>query len=196
MSNNIVIPGEDYARETYYGGYRTRTFSQIFPTEKDFETAYDKNRLKRYMTEDLTLDMIYYMLYAHYGNSHICNSDEDQFKYYLYTLIFQYGPGTSKRLQIQNRLIQMTEDEMLKGSKAIYNHAFNPNTAPSTSSLEELLTINDQNVTNYQRAYMDAAGNVLSILEENFLDAFIHKFKILFNKVTAPDYPLLYQTEV
>lgn len=193
--NNYIIPGEAHAAASYYGGYRTRTFSQIFPTVADFIMAYENSQLKRTMTKDLTLDMIYYMLYAHYGNSHICNSDENQFKYYLYTLIFQYGPGTSKRLEIQNRLIQMTETEMLKGSKAIYNHAFNPNTAPSTSSLDELLTINDQNVTNYQRAYMDAAANVMGILEENFLDAFIHKFKILFIKVTAPDYPLLYETE-
>ena len=194
--SNLVIPGSENVAASYYGGYRSRTFSQIFPDVNTFLDTYENSQLKRVMTKDLTLETIYYMLYAHYANSHICSSDENQFKYYLLTLIYQYGPGTSKRLQIQNRLIQMTDEEMLRGSKAIYNHAFNPNTAPTTSSLEELPTINDQNVTNYQRAYMDAAANVMGILEENFLDAFIHKFKILFIKVTAPDYPLLYETEV
>lgn len=208
MNDYIIFGDESFGIcDTYYGGYRTRTFSDIFPSPEDFIEEYKSNALYidfEYSSVDeqgeeikgLTLLQLYAMLYAHYGNSHISYSDENQFRYYLYSIIFQYGPTASKKLYVQNKLRSLSDDKLMLGSRAIYNHAFNPSTAPSTSTLEELLHINDQNTTNYVKSQMEGYANLLALLEEDVIDEFIHKFKRLFIKVLAPDYPLLYTTEV
>lgn len=197
--NNYFIGGEGCGRASYYGGYRTRTFADIFPSYEDFADAYTASALKIEFSAEgqpgLSLPQLFYMLYAHYGNSHIAYSDENQFIYYMWSIIYQYGPTVIKKREIQDRLRALSEEELRKGGKAIYNHSFNPSTEPSTSTLEELLTINDQNTTNYLKSHMDAYANLLALLEEDVVDDFIHKFRRLFIKVLAPDYPLLYTTE-
>jgi hypothetical protein len=179
---------------TYYGSYRTRTFADIFPTYDDFYREYTESKLNIDLGEGFTLDQLYYMLYAHYGNSHISYSDEHQFKYYLYTIIFQYGPTASKERYIQNQLRALSDEELTIGGKAIYNHSYNPSTAPSTATLEELTTINDQNTTNYKKSKMEGYAMLIDLLKRDVLDEFIHKFARLFIRVAAPDHPLLYTT--
>lgn len=185
---------------SYYGGYRTRTFANIFPSFEEFETAYLNSKLVIPFSQEgengLTLSQLYYMLYAHYGNSHIAYSDENQFKYYLYTLIYQYGPTVIRKREIRDRLLKMSEAELIAGGKAIYNNALNPSTAPSTSTLEELLTINSQNTTNYLKSPVEGLTAFLDLIEDDPIDAFIHRFRQLFIQVLSPDYPLLYATEV
>lgn len=200
--NDYVIFGDDgaFAGQSYYGGYRTRTFANIFPSFEEFEEAYNESPLKIAFSAEgesgLSLAQLFYMLYAHYGNSHIAYSDENQFVYYLWSIIYQYGPTTIKKREIQDKLRALSDDELRIGSKVIRNHSFNPSTAPSTSTMEELLTINAQNTDNQKKSVMDGYANLLALLEEDVVDEFIHKFKRLFIKITAPDYPLLYTTEV
>lgn len=180
--------------DTYYGTYRTRTFAEIFPSFEEFQKEYTESKLAVDMGEGLSLAQLYYMLYAHYGNSHISYSDEHQFKYYLYTIIFQYGPTAAKERDIQNKLRGLSDEDLTLGGKAIYNHSYNPSTAPSTSTLEELLTINDQNTTNYKKSKMEGYAALLSLLKRDVLDEFIHRFARLFIRVAAADQPLLYTT--
>lgn len=185
---------------SYYGGYRTRTLAQIWPTFDEFKEAYSKSALAIEFTPEgengLTMSQLYYMLYAHYGNSHIAYSDENQFKYYLYTLIYQYGPTVIRKREIRGRLLSLSDDELTAGGKAIYNSALNPSTAPSTSTLDELLTINSQNTTNYKKSTVEGLTTFLNLIEDDPVDAFVHRFRQLFIQVLSPDYPLLYTTEV
>lgn len=186
---------------SYYGSYRTRTFADIFPdvdtfTEGFSESPFNENDIGVIANLSTLLPKIYYMLYAHYGNSHIAYSDENQFKYYLWTLLYQYGPAVAKERYIQEQLIMMSDDELVVGGKAIYNHSYNPSTEPSTNTLEELTTINDQNTTNYKKSKLEGYANLMAVLKKDVLDEFIHRFARLFIKITAPDYPLLYETEV
>ena len=196
---------DNFAELSYYGGYRSRTFSQIFPSFDIFETVYSASDLRvPFSTETaedgrvigLTLKQLYYMLYAHYGNSHIAYSDENQFIYYLLSIIYQYGPTVIREREIQDKLRGLSDAELTMGGKAIYNHAFNPSTAPSTQTLEELLTINDQNTTNYKKSLMEGYATLSALLKKDVVDEFIHRFKQLFIQVAAPDYPLLYTSEV
>ena len=182
--------------DTYYGGFRTRTFADIFPSFEDFETEYTQTSLKIEFNEYLSLEHLYYMLYAHYGNSHISFSDENQFKYYLYSIIYQHGPSIIKRREIQIKLTQLSDDELRVGGQAIYNHAYNPSTEPVMQYAEGLPFINDQNVTNHKRSHVEGLAYLNDILTRDLVDDFIHKFKRLFIQVLAPDYPLLYTTEV
>lgn len=183
---------------TYYGGFRTRTFADIFPDINAFESSQENCPIAIDLSDSGALDTptLYYMLYAKYGNSHISYSDENQFEYALWTIVKQYGVACSKRLDVQQKLVSMSDDELVKGGKAIYNHAFNPNTNPSTSTLEELLTINDQNTTNYKKSKLEGYSILLALLETDVIGEFLSKFRPLFLTVVAADYPLLYETTI
>lgn len=66
--------------DTYYGGFRTRTFADIFPDFETFSGYYDFTGFNADLRMDNThndLNTIYYLLYARYGNSHISYSDEN-----------------------------------------------------------------------------------------------------------------------
>lgn len=187
---------------SYYGEFRTRTFANIFPSFDEFKTAYDESPLKIEFSDEndndapgLTLAQFYYIMYAHYGNSHIAYSDENQFKYYMWSLMYQYGPTAIRKREVQDKLRAIKDQDLTVGGKAIYNHSFNPSTAPSTSTLEELTTINDQNTTNYKKSELEGYASLMAILDTDVVDEFIHRFKQLFIKVLAPDYPLYYITE-
>jgi hypothetical protein len=179
---------------SYYGSYRTRTFSDIFPNLDEFWIKYNEVLIPQKINED-SVTTLYYLLYAKYGNSHIASSDENQFLYALFSTIFMYGPTWEKRLDIQDKLRALSEEDIVRGSKAIHNHAYNPGTAPSTDTLDELLAINDQNTTQYKKSKLEAYALLMSIIQTDVTADFISKFKNLFIVVLAPDYPLLYETE-
>lgn len=182
---------------SYYGNFRTRKFTDIIPDLDTFLTLADSVEIKVPFANPETMNLVYYLLYARYGNSHIANYlDENQFIYSLFSTLFMYGPTWEKRLDIQSKLRALTEDDIIKGTKSIYNHSFNPSTAPSTSTLEELTTINDQNTSNIKRGKVEAYSMLYSILETDVSEDFINEFKKLFIIITAPDYPLYYVTDL
>lgn len=189
--------------KTDYQSFRTRTFSDIFtPDEEDKLAGRTESVdvfLNYYSTigitpiiKNATATNLFYLLYAYYGNSHIASSDEHQFLYRLFSIVFMYGPTWEKRLDIQASLRALTDDDILQGAKHIYNHAYNPGTAPATGDLEELEAINEQNTQNYKRSKLDAYGALWDLLSLDVTKAFLDKFKDLFIKVIASGKPLLY----
>ena len=178
---------------SYYGNYRTRTFSDIYPDSTEFIADY-KTLFPDTMA-DSDLERAYNLLLGRYMNSHIVNSDENQFKIKMFGIMFGYGPTWAKKIEIQAKLRNLSESEIVAGSKAIYNHANNPSTIPSTASLEELLEIDDQNTTTYKKSKLEAYGTLWEILNNDVTSAFLNKFKVLFIVIAQPDYPLWYVTE-
>ena len=176
---------------SYYGDYRTRTFSEIYPDLNEFIADYNKIFPNTMNESDLV--SLYYLLMSRYMNSHIINSDENQFKIKLTSVIFSYGPTWAKRLEIQSKLRNLSESDLITGSKAIHNHSYNPSTAPSTSSTEELLTIDDQNTTTYKKSKLEAYALLWQILNNDVTSAFVNKFSKLFIQIAQPDYPLWYE---
>lgn len=194
--SNFYIPGGECLCDTYYGGYRTRTFSNIFPSYTEFEKQYNENPLKVELPAAFSLERIYYMLYARYGNSHVSFSDENQFIYNVFGLIFQYGQTAAKRAEIQEKIRALGPDELTAGSFAMYNFAANPDTAPTVAAETELNFISTQNTTRYKKSPLEGYANLLSLLETDVIEEFLGKFRRLFIRVLAADYPLTYATEV
>ena len=178
-----------------YGNYRTRSFSDIYGTVTVFLTDYTECGIPVTISTEYATTL-YYLLYSRYGNSHIAASDENRFKYQLCSYIYQYGPAWQKRQEIQTKLRSMTDDELMDAGKAINNHGYNPGTAPSTSSLEELLAINDQTTSHSRRGKLDAYNNLMSLLITDVTGDFLDKFKPLFIKIVAPRLPLWYATNL
>lgn len=181
----------DYA--TLYGNFRTRTFTDIFDSFEKFKEAYTSNGIPTTLDDD-TLTTLYYLLYARYGNSHIASSDENQFKYKVFSTIFMYGPAWKQRLAIQTKLntMDLDGDEIIRGATAIYNSALNPETAPTTQTLEELNFINGQNVTKYKRSKIDGYAALFELIKTDVTEQFIGMFKKLFITIVEPELPLWY----
>lgn len=147
-------------------------------------------------SEPDNVSLVFYLLYARYGNNPIANRDINQWKYKIFSIMFQYGPTWEKRLDIQDKLRSLTEDDLIKGTKMVYNHAFNPSTTPSTSSLDELNYINDQSTSGSKKSKMDAYMQLWELLDNDVTEDFLRKFKICFKTFVSSEQPLLYVTDL
>lgn len=181
--------------DSVYGNYRTRKFADIWPSADAFIQDYQASAIpQKLKVADATT--LYYLLYARYGNSSIANSDENQFKYKIFSTIYIGGATWAKKQEIQDKLREMTEDEILAGTKAIYNHAFNPQTAPTTDTVDELEYINEQNTTKYKKSKLDGYALLWAILNDGVTETFLREFRYHFLVVVEPQLPLWYVTDI
>ena len=181
--------------DTVYGNYRTRKFADIWPSADAFIQDYQASAIpQKLKVADATT--LYYLLYARYGNSSIANSDENQFKYKIFSTIYIGGATWAKKQEIQDKLREMTEDEILAGTKAINNHAYNPQTAPTTDTVEELEYINEQNTTKYKKSKLDGYALLWAILNDGVTETFLREFRYHFLVVVEPQLPLWYVTDI
>lgn len=190
-----------------YGNFRTRKFTDIWPQFETFKADYDKNGVGQPLN-DQSIQTLYYLLYARYGNSHILSSDENQFKYKVWSKIFMYGPTWTKRLELQERLRNMSEDELTIGGRSLVNHSSNPSqpifatdtqnqvVAQGTDSDTELATINNQNVAKFRKGKLDAYAILSQLLETDVTDYFLSTFSELFIKFCQPYEPLWYTEDM
>lgn len=187
MWNNMMMAN-------LYGNFRTRTLSQILPTYNDFETIFDDSPFAGSIS-DKGLKMTYYLLMAEYANSAIASSDEDRFKLQVCSLIFQYGPAWETKLQIQEKIKNLKEDEILRGSEATYNQAAHPGNEPSVSSDEIIQGIDNQTRQIYKKSKMEAYMIQYESVKDNMTKSYISRFKDLFLKIVQPELPLWYESE-
>ena len=181
--------------DSVYGNYRTRKFADIWPSADAFIQDYQASAIpQKLKVADATT--LYYLLYARYGNSSIANSDENQFKYKIFSTIYIGGATWAKKQEIQDKLREMTEDEILAGTKAINNHAYNPQTAPTTDTVEELEYINEQNTTKYKKSKLDGYALLWAILNDGVTETFLREFRYHFLVVVEPQLPLWYVTDI
>lgn len=171
--------------------YTTMIFTDVYGDVASFVNDFNNIGIPPSIKEESAITL-YYLLIGRYGNNPIANRDVNQFKVKLFSIVFANCPAWEKRLSIQRRLIDISEDEMLKGAKIIYNHAYNPSTEPTTLSTEELNYINDQNTNKTSKALLDAYGQLWDLISTDVTTAMLTKFEVCFKKVVAPERPLLY----
>lgn len=189
----------------------TRTFSNIFPSFKPFQDAWNNSIFSKQavaLTQPIpenpsnapaNLELIYQLLLSKYANSHVSSEDESRFTLDLMATVFQYGPAFIKRLEIQHTLHEMdlTSDDFLRGSAQIYNQSFNPSEDPATDVMTPLSTINQQNVNIQKRDKFKALAILEELLRTDVVSDFIYRFKPLFKHDTVLYEPTLYyETEV
>lgn len=186
-----------------YIQYSTKTFSQVWPSASDFNddwTAYlaafaPVNGSPFIDADGEIVPQVFYLLYARYGNNPIANMDEQQWKYKIFSTVFAYGPTWERKLGVQATLRGLTEDQLLEGAKGIFNHSYNPSTAPTTDTMDELTTVNEQTVNKTKRARVDAYGALWEILRANPTEDFLRQFKPCFKVYVGYEWPAVYVEE-
>lgn len=97
-----------------YPKYENSTFSDVWDEANKFLADIANSPFSSAITT-ANQTLLYYLLYAKYGNSPIANRDETQFKYKVFSTIFEYGPTWEKRLDIQKTLRDMSLQDILAG---------------------------------------------------------------------------------
>lgn len=174
--------------------YNTYLFREIFESDADFLEQYKDSPLPKLLT-DGEITTLYWLLFAKYANNPIANYDVDQFKIKMYSIIFQFGPTWAKKLEIQQRLREMTEEEIMKAGEIISNHALNPDTLPSMDVDRPLEYVNEQQRSHTKRSKIDAYANLWAILKNDVSSTFLNKFKPLFKIFAMPDISDIYVSE-
>jgi hypothetical protein len=180
------------------GNFINFTFSDVFSNADEFKAEYETSMLASSISKikPESVDILYYLLYARYGNSVVASFDENQFKYKVFSIIFQYGPSWERRLEAQKVIRELSEEDIIKGTKRINNKSYNPSTAPTTDTLEELTTINEQYTDGWKKSKLEGYASLLALLDTDVTEEFISKFKKLFITIVEPNLPLWYETEV
>lgn len=180
-----------------YGNFRQKKFDDIWDEAEDFVSDYTSSGLcpaVNKITND-SATTLFYLLYARYGNSVIASSDEQQFKFKVFSIIFQYGATWEKNLAVQYRLRNLQEADLIDGAKQINNHSFNPSTAPAIDAFSPLTTVNEQTGTKYTKGILDGYAMLQALLDTDVTGEFLDRFKKLFLTIVEPELPLWYITE-
>lgn len=217
--------------------YDTKLFCEIWESSDDFITDYKNQDQDHFVNQvpttisDTNALMTYLLLFSKYGNNPIANYDVTQFKNKIFTTIWQYGPAWEKRLSMQADIRNLTLQEIQAGTSTswssegeqsqtnegsdstINNHAYNPSSAPTTQTTNELDYIDQQNVAKgtdsrtitgsdskttgqtVTKSKMDAYGQLWELVATDVTAEYINKFKKCFKQFVAPERSLIYVTE-
>lgn len=193
---------------TYFQNFDNVTFSEVWSEPKTFLQDYKACGLPstytvedgsvHYYVSDEDLILIWTLLIGRFADSTIKPYNTyGAFKIRFMSRIWQYAPSWKKELDIQNRLRAMSFEEgsqLFEGSKAIYNSAVNPGTAPSTNTSEELSYINAQNVTKYRKSKLEGLAVLTEMLKRDVTEKFLARFDDLFKNIIYTGRDLKYLT--
>ena len=93
--------------------YDTQLMTDVWESVNDFCYDYQHVGIPTTISVNPSAMTLYYLLYARYGNNPIANRDVNQFKYKIFSTIFQYGPTWEKRLDIQKALREMQLSDLI-----------------------------------------------------------------------------------
>ena len=127
--------------------YDTKLMTEIWDSAEDFVYDYKHVGIPTSITDEHATTL-YYLLYARYGNNPIANYDEEQFKYKVFSVIFQYGPTWEKRFAVQEtlrglQLSDLVDDGSL--SELFESEGSNSQTASGTSGNTRTLNTQEAN---------------------------------------------------
>ena len=143
-------------------------------------------------TSNANMTTLYFLLLARYASDHIRSDYPEQWRLKIMSTVFMYGPTWKKELDIQDAVRALTDDEIVKGSAAIYNNAQNPDGAPTTMTWDTLQGINAQNVTLHKRGKLEAYAMLDSLIKTDVTKGFVDRFAKYFDQMLSPQKPLYY----
>lgn len=160
----------------------TYTFEELFESSDKFLEEFKASGFNTEISDD-KVKVLYLHLYAEYGHSHINDFSKDHWKYNIWSTIDKYGPTWEKNLQIQKRLRELTEKDLLGGGQMVTNVSMNPSTEPTTQTTEELPTVNQQTTSKNMRSILSGYEHLVVLLEADVTTEFTSKFKKFFKKI-------------
>lgn len=187
----------NWPQSSNYRAYATRSFKEIFSSIEEFKEFYYTCGLPTVFKSSDSITTLYYLLYARYANSHIMSSDEGQFKYQMFSLIFQYGGTWEKELEIQKQVRGLNIEDLRDAGTNIYQHAFAPGTSiENQGGVEAIIDYtNEATKSTTKKALANAYLELDALLKRDVTNYFISRFKDLFTPFAFSQYNATYTTE-
>lgn len=149
--------------------YDTILFTEIFDNVNKF--TYDYQHIGIPTTISLqNAQTLYYLLYARYGNSPIANYDITQWKYKIFSVVFQFGPTWEKRLSVQQTLRDMSLSDLVDNgqlAELFSSQGSTSQTSSGTSGNTRTLNTQEANTGTQAVAHTGTVGTVGSNDIEN-----------------------------
>lgn len=123
--------------------YQTVLFTDVYGEVNDFIYDYNNVGIPKTISVENCMTL-YYLLYARYGNSPIANWDVTQFKYKVFSTIFQYGPVWEKKLSVQEALRSLNISDLIDNGAI---HDLFTHDGSNSGTLDSTVTT-DQDTTN------------------------------------------------
>ena len=122
--------------------YDTKLMTEVWSDASSFLTDYQAVGIPTTISNQ-NATTLYYLLYAKYGNTPIANYDENQWKYKVFSIIYQYGPTWEKRLDIQTTLRGLQIADLVdNGSSRALSSQSGSATSSKTGSDNNTRTLN------------------------------------------------------
>ena len=140
--------------------YDTKLFTEVFDDAGTFVYYYTNIGIPTTIS-DANATTLYYLLYARYGNSPIANYDEEQFKYKIFSIIFQYGPTWEKRLDVQKTLRDMQLSDLVDNgqlSELFSSQGTSSQTSSGTNGNTRTLNTQEANTGTQATAHTGTIG--------------------------------------
>ena len=193
---------DSYDGTIYYNRHNNYTFLEMYPEATDFINDYHLCELPTTISDD-NAKILYYVMVGRKGNDSIRSNSIAQFKYQLYTLIWEYGPYWQKQLEIQEKLRALSDRDVLKGSVQQYNSSANPSQPVTTDvdghkgtlTTSEVPYLNNQNATINTRSTVDGYSLFADILKMDVSREFFERFDKLFQFMSTCEEWRLYEEE-
>ena len=189
--------------------YSTYTFKQYFEPKDEEHTRYDSFKelydeimgeygvdVETFIPENF-LKRMFTLLLRRYANSPLETKSYSQWNYRFIGVILDYGQEWVKDSQIQEYLktLDLDNEEIVRGGKQLYNRAEHDATSPEHSLDTELPYINSQTSSYYKRSKVEGIVNLSALINSNYNNEFIDKFKRLFSYINDSDDPTIFVTE-
>ena len=140
--------------------YSTKIFTEVWDSAEDFVYDYKHIGIPTSIT-DQSATTLFYLLYARYGNNPIANLDETQFKYKLFSVVFQYGPTWEKKLSLQATLRDLTLTDLVDNGSIgdLFSHqGSNSSTSSGTNGNTRTLNTTEGNTGTSAVAHSGTVG--------------------------------------
>jgi len=170
--------------------FNSPIFTEVWKEFNDFKTDYRASGLAQSDFTDASLETLYYLLYAQYGNNHIASSDTNQFKYKVYAIIHSEGLQWQKKVAIQKIFATASESDILNGGYIISNSAANDaDLSNNPLDTDDILNhIDEQTIDKTSKDYVESYQKLVYNLRD-VNTYFIEKFRKLFNKFVGNNDP-------
>ena len=173
--------------------YNSKTFNEVYESYDSFKASLEKYGFDFSNFPETYLKLLFVMLTARYGDREVLGySNMYRWEMKLQYVIYTYGSEWYTKLQIQDELLKLSDDDLKRSNVTIQNVADNPATSPDSSTIEELTYINKQ-ITNATKR------DKLSILLLKYRsigsyanEEFLKKFENLFSRFLTGDKPIYY----
>lgn len=176
-----------------------KLFKEVFDNYATFKTSweltpfatYTEGSETKHLLSDGTLQQLYYLIYARYNESHIVATNVEQWKARFWSITFQFAPTWQKRLEIQQNLRDLTENEIRTGIVQKVTRGFNPSTIPSGPNTgdQEIDSVDSQSLMKYSKGKLEGYSNLTDLLKTDVTVNFLAKYKPLFRTVLFNIYP-------